>query len=324
MLSLSDGIEVPSSNLMYNISVLREKIDQLESLAGVIISQDHLRQEPVAVTVSKAQLVAKEIINSASSAADALHQINLVSICPQQKNYCAGSNLFTTDVHSNDGMVSNLFNPDIQCTGNTSYSPRFIPNYDGAHEVMAVNNTIQTRANASQGYCQIADIASTSNNVNNNIVELDAAALVSKCTFYCPICGKGFKRDANQRMHMRAHGDEYKTNEALTKPSDSAKELPGLCLQYSCPVEGCRRNKLHPKFAPLKSVVCVKNHYKRVHCPKMYVCNICNNKEFSILADLKTHEKNCGLRWRCSCGTYFSRKDKLMGHVALFSGHHPM
>jgi hypothetical protein len=35
---------------------------------------------------------------------------------------------------------------------------------------------------------------------------------------------------------------------------------------------------------------------------------------------------HCGeLRWRCSCGTFFSRKDKLMGHIALFAtGHAPV
>ncbi|PQP94002.1 zinc finger protein STOP1 homolog [Prunus yedoensis var. nudiflora] len=68
-----------------------------------------------------------------------------------------------------------------------------------------------------------------------------------------------------------------------------------------------------------------QNHYKRSHCPKMYVCKRCNRKQFSVLSDLRTHEKHCGdLRWQCSCGTTFSRKDKLMGHVALFTGHTPV
>jgi len=43
-----------------------------------------------------------------------------------------------------------------------------------------------------------------------------------------------------------------------------------------------------------------------------------------VIADLKTHEKHCGRdKWLCSCGTTFSRKDKLFGHVALFQGHTP-
>ncbi|EEE69156.1 hypothetical protein OsJ_28295 [Oryza sativa Japonica Group] len=57
----------------------------------------------------------------------------------------------------------------------------------------------------------------------------------------------------------------------------------------------------------------------------MYVCNRCGRKHFSVLSDLRTHEKHCGdHRWLCSCGTSFSRKDKLIGHVSLFAGHQPV
>jgi hypothetical protein len=70
--------------------------------------------------------------------------------------------------------------------------------------------------------------------------------------------------------------------------------------------------------------VCVKNHYRRSHCDKSYTCRRCNVKRFSVLADLRTHEKHCGRdRWVCSCGTSFSRKDKLFAHVAAFDGHAP-
>jgi hypothetical protein len=35
--------------------------------------------------------------------------------------------------------------------------------------------------------------------------------------------------------------------------------------------------------------------------------------------------RQCGddCKWKCCCGTTFSRKDKLFGHVALFEGHMP-
>ncbi|EAZ19791.1 hypothetical protein OsJ_35370 [Oryza sativa Japonica Group] len=60
------------------------------------------------------------------------------------------------------------------------------------------------------------------------------------------------------------------------------------------------------------------------HCEKRLVCGRCGAKRFSVMADLKTHEKHCGRdRWLCSCGTSFSRKDKLFAHVALFQGHAP-
>ncbi|WVZ02365.1 hypothetical protein V8G54_023171 [Vigna mungo] len=165
--------------------------------------------------------------------------------------------------------------------------------------------------------------------MNATLQEIIVAATSMRftCQQMTLVCGKGFKRDANLRMHMRAHGEEYKTIAALSNPMKSRDSLLGegsSSKKYSCPQEGCRWNQKHAKFQPLKSMICAKNHYKRSHCPKMYVCNRCNQKQFSVLSDLRTHEKHCGdAKWQCSCGTTFSRKDKLMGHVALFVGHNP-
>ncbi|GLJ04875.1 hypothetical protein SUGI_0005380 [Cryptomeria japonica] len=152
------------------------------------------------------------------------------------------------------------------------------------------------------------------------ILEINEDDILAEHTHFCKICGKGFRRDGNVRIHMRSHGNQYKTQEALMSNKPKASKS-----YYSCPFEDCRRNRRHPNFKPLKSMACLRNHYRRSHCAKMYTCNKCG-KEFSFVGDLKTHGNKCGhTTWRCSCNTTFSTKDKLFRHVTLFQeGHKPV
>ncbi|EEE60263.1 hypothetical protein OsJ_13294 [Oryza sativa Japonica Group] len=107
--------------------------------------------------------------------------------------------------------------------------------------------------------------------------------------------------------HMRGHGEEYKSAAALAKPGGSPSRSPAAADAaarrrfYSCPYVGCKRNREHKSFQPLKTPTCVKNHYRRSHCDKSFTCRRCNVKRFSVVADLRTHEKHCGRdRWVCS------------------------
>ncbi|XP_010680535.3 zinc finger protein STOP1 homolog [Beta vulgaris subsp. vulgaris] len=160
------------------------------------------------------------------------------------------------------------------------------------------------------------------------IVELDVMELTADHSHTCHVCGKGFKRDANLRMHMRAHGEKFKTLESLSNPNNNHNNNNNVKVRFSCPYVGCNRNKKHKDFRPLKSVVCVKNHFRRSHCPKKYSCSRCKKKCFSMLSDLKNHMKHCNVedenQWICSCGIKFLKKDDLFEHMGLFEGHMPI
>ncbi|XP_059626946.1 protein SENSITIVE TO PROTON RHIZOTOXICITY 2 [Cornus florida] len=342
--------EAHSSNLLYNLSSLKAKVHQVQSLISIFIFPDQ-SQPTVSTTLTMATVATliQEIIATASSIMFTCQQIAL-GATP------ATNNNDESHHQSVNKLPSGILSDQPSCDGDHQviiqegdereqgfYSGEttldwFGDNYNTSCNTNDDNNQnmVVSSSNGmerSLGLRQKSKIGEGISPKNYDIIELDAAELLAKYTHFCRVCGKGFKRDANLRMHMRAHGDEYKSNAALINPMKSNKvglmENNGgpmkLPRKYSCPQEGCRWNRKHEKFQPLKSMVCVKNHYKRSHCPKMYVCNRCNRKQFSVVSDLRTHEKHCGdhVKWKCSCGTTFSRKDKLMGHVALFLGHTP-
>ncbi|KAE8666740.1 Zinc finger protein STAR3 [Hibiscus syriacus] len=316
-----------ASTLLYKLSILKDRVHDVQSLVSLLISPDQALTESTSLAISSMGSLVQEIVVTASSMIFVCQQMSLGTtsgdtvipgnrICqpPSFSDNCVGNIV----QENGQSFYSNI--ETISCYGNnnnTSHDDRL-----EKKESVALHR----RSKISEGSQAISA-------KNYDIIQLDVADLLAKYTHYCHVCGKGFKRDANLRMHMRAHGDEYKSSAALINPMkkhyDENSSAVGNrwtkldnMIKYSCPQEGCRWNQKHAKFQPLKSMICVKNHYKRSHCPKMFVCKRCNRKQFSVLSDLRTHEKHCGhLKWQCSCGTTFSRKDKLMRHVALFVGH---
>ncbi|KAF8023415.1 hypothetical protein BT93_F0806 [Corymbia citriodora subsp. variegata] len=158
-----------------------------------------------------------------------------------------------------------------------------------------------------------SEITSQSADVERYWIPTPEQILIGFTHFSCHVCFKTFNRYNNLQFTIPQRPGFSQGHAAAGHAGDTV-----LLLR-----RGVRNHIDHPRAKPLKDFRTLQAHYKRKHGSKPFACCKCG-KPLAVKGDRRTHEKNCGKRGLCICGSDFKHKRSLKEQIKSFSpGHGP-
>nr|XP_039259058.1 ATM interactor-like [Styela clava] len=134
----------------------------------------------------------------------------------------------------------------------------------------------------------------------------------------CPSkeCKKTFKNATALEFHIQVMHNMCNNNNTKVINASKYGGKEGKARKYFCPNMNCTHRSQDKDLLPFKTYQALRQHYFTHHAEKNLPCTKCH-KKFAEASLRDKHERNCNIKFVCSCGIAYRGKRGFMSHLSL-------